>query len=91
MMNATQREINRMLGISDEVFVKHNSSTTGESEKVRAKFDLGKASPTETQLVINRMLGISEETWRKYNTSKTQEAGEDRTVTIIQRPGTPLL
>lgn len=90
-MDATQKQINKMMGISDEVFEKYNSSTTRETEKTRrAKFDLGAADATETQLVVNKMMGISEETWKKYNPNSTQEAGKDGRVTIIQSPGIPL-
>ena len=83
-MDATQKQINKMMGISDEVFAKYNPGP----DVIRAKAAGNAASGlTETQLMINKMLGVSEETWKKYNaTSKTQEAKGDGVVTIISPP-----
>jgi len=80
-MDATQKQINGMLGISDEVFAKHNPSAGA----VKAKAETG--GLTDTQLMINKALGLSEETWQKYGPQGTQSIGakRDEVVTIIPK------
>jgi hypothetical protein len=81
-MDATQKQINKALGISDEVFAKYNPGP----DAVRAKETPDAA---DTQAMINKALGISEETWRKYGPQGTQSirAKKDELITIIPKLG----
>jgi hypothetical protein len=85
-MDATQKQINEALGISDEVFAKYNPGPDAMTAKETG-------DPTDTQRMINKALGISEETWRKYNPQGTQagiraiKAKSDEIVTIIPKFG----
>jgi len=87
-MDATQKQINKMMGVSDEVFAKYNPGPDVVRAKAAGNIATGL---TETQLAINKAMGVSEETWEKYNTTaETQEAKKDGIVTIIPKMGYPL-
>jgi hypothetical protein len=50
-----QRKINKMMGISDEVFLQHCKASPSDG-----------VPETDVQKTINKMCGISDETFEKY-------------------------
>jgi len=53
-----QRAINKLLGVSDEVWAKHNPDRS----------ELGSRAGMEgIQKEVNRLVGLDDETWHKYN------------------------
>ena len=56
-ISAAQREINRMMGVSDEVFLKYACKATGPSSAESAE---------AIQRKVNQLMGLSEETFQKY-------------------------
>lgn len=84
-MDATQKQTNKMLGISDEVFAKYNPPEAGRVAKATAKLDREMAGLTETQIMINKALGISEETWRKHNPHEYFDQILGRMVVVVSK------
>ncbi len=79
-MDAIQKQINKMMGVSDEVFAKYNPSPEAVAAK---KIEQSAVGLTENQRMINKMMGVSDEVFAKYNSPATGEAGIKKVAKLV--------